>query len=76
MKTTEEKYQSKITNSYYLAYIDYIQKIEGKETNNGFIIWIQKKHTDFRKQMGISEYDRNYKDTFIKWLNQENNTIL
>ena len=26
MKATEEKYQSKITNPYYLAYIDYIQK--------------------------------------------------
>ena len=57
------------TNPYYLAYLEHIKRTEEKETNHGYIIWIQKKHTDFRKT-GVSKYDRNYHDTFIKWLNQ------
>ena len=64
-----------VTNPYYLAYREHIKKIEGKETNHGVINWIQEKHTDFREQTGVSEYDRSYKDTFLKWLNQENKSI-
>lgn len=60
-----------VTNPYYLAYIEHIKKIEEKETNHGFMNWIQKKHTDFRKQTGISKHDRNYHNAFLKWLNKK-----
>ena len=64
MKTKE------VTNPYYLAYLNHIKKIEEKETNHGFMNWIQSKHKTFRQETGISLHDRNYNDTFLKWLNQ------
>ena len=66
---TENNFEA-VTNPYYLAYIDYIKKIEGKETNHGFINWIQSKHKTFRQETGMSEHDRSYKEIFLKWLNQ------
>ena len=60
-----------VTNPYYLAYLNHIKKIEGKETNHGFMIWIQSKHKAFRQETGVSEHDRSYNDIFLKWLNQE-----
>lgn len=61
----------KATNPYYLAYINNIERTEEKETNHGFINWVQSKHKTFRQETGVSEHDRSYKDTFLKWLNQE-----
>ena len=66
---TEEKMKT-ITNPYYLSYLEHIKRTEGKESNYGFINWIQSKHKAFRQQTGVSEHDRSYKDIFLKWLNQ------
>ena len=58
------------TNPYYLAYLNHIKRTKGKESNHGFMNWIQSKHKDFREKTGVSEHDRSYKDEFLKWLNQ------
>lgn len=67
---TSEGKAKEITNPYYLAYINNIKRIEGKETNHGFMNWIQSKHKTFRQETGVSEHDRSYKEIFLKWLNQ------
>lgn len=58
-------------NPYYLAYLDHIEKSGEKETNHGFIGWIQKKHSEFRKQTGMIGREKDYRNFFTKWL-QEN----
>ena len=67
---TSEGKAKEITNPYYLAYLNYIKKIEEKESNHGFMNWIQSKHKSFRQETGASEHDRSYKEIFLKWLNQ------
>lgn len=61
----------KITNPYYLGYLDHTEKNGEKETNHGFIIWIQSKHSKFRKQTGMIGREKDYRNFFTKWL-QEN----